>query len=112
MAKGPPIPPELLGPSEEERQIRAQRMAKANSDMKGRLVSVSAIGTEFAIVVAGGGLLGWVIDKLAGTEPWGILIGFGFGLVYGFTRFVKEALALSKPKGKTKADGSPKDDAR
>ncbi|PHQ79878.1 MAG: hypothetical protein COB69_07070 [Phycisphaera sp.] len=87
-------------------------MTKANANMKTRLVSVSAIGTEFAIVVVGGGLLGWVIDKVAGTEPWGILIGFGFGLVYGFIRFVKEAQALNKPNGKTKTDDSSQDDVR
>jgi ATP synthase protein I len=42
-------------------------------------------------MVVGGGILGWGVDWLAGTKPWGILIGLLVGLVAGFTRFVREA---------------------
>lgn len=111
MAGGPPIPPELRGPGEDERRLRADRMAKANADLKSRLVSVSTIGTEFAVTVGGAGLIGWIIDKLADSAPWGILVGFGIGLVVGFIRFIKEATALSRPPSESGGSKPESEDA-
>jgi putative F0F1-ATPase subunit (Ca2+/Mg2+ transporter) len=55
-----------------------------------------AIGLDFGAMVIGGGILGWIVDWLAGTKPWGILVGLLAGLVVGFTRFVKEGLRASR----------------
>ena len=44
------------------------------------------IGYEFLAYVISGGLLGFAIDKLVGSAPWGILGGFIFGLIAGVYR--------------------------
>ncbi len=53
-------------------------------------------GVDLAAGTIGMGLLGFGIDYLAGTTPvWTIVLAL-VGLVGGFYRFIKEALALNK----------------
>lgn len=53
-------------------------------DQKGMSQGLRA-AAEFVSGVAAGGLLGWLVDRLAGSAPWGLifflLIGFGAGLL-------------------------------
>ena len=34
--------------------------------------------------IGGGALIGWVIDRFAGTSPWGLLVMMFFGIVVAF----------------------------
>lgn len=34
--------------------------------------------------IAGGALIGWVIDRFAGTAPWGLLVMLFFGIIAAF----------------------------
>ncbi len=34
--------------------------------------------------IAGGALIGWVIDRFAGTAPWGLLVMLFFGIIVAF----------------------------
>ncbi len=53
-------------------------------------------GLDLAAGTIGMGLLGFGIDYLAGTAPvWTIVLAL-IGLVGGFYRFIREALALNK----------------
>ncbi|MGP1272830.1 MAG: AtpZ/AtpI family protein [Phycisphaerales bacterium] len=100
MTPPPEIPPELRQAGEGERRVRAARDAsRGRSSTTQRLMEVGAIGTEFAVAVVGGAVLGYGIDYLAGTAPWGLLAGCVVGLVWGFVRFVRTGLAM--------ASGSP-----
>jgi ATP synthase protein I len=42
------------------------------------------LSTEFVAGIVAGVLLGWAIDKVAGTKPWGLIVltmlGFGAGI--------------------------------
>jgi F0F1-type ATP synthase assembly protein I len=57
---------------------------------------VWAIGMNFAFMVMGGGLLGWVIQYFAGGAPWPLLIGLGAGMLAGLLQFIREAMKLNK----------------
>ena len=46
----------------------------------------AGIGYEFLAYVISGGLLGYFSDKFFDTAPWGILLGFLFGMVGGVYR--------------------------
>ncbi|MBL9000207.1 MAG: AtpZ/AtpI family protein [Phycisphaerae bacterium] len=57
-----------------------------------------AIATNFAFTVAGGCLIGWVLERYVwpGAKPWLLLGGAFAGLVSGGYRFVKEAMAANR----------------
>lgn len=50
---------------------------------------------EFASAILVGALLGYGIDYLAGSSPWGLMIGLGFGFAAGVTNLVRAARAYS-----------------
>ncbi|MCX7323283.1 MAG: AtpZ/AtpI family protein [Hyphomicrobiales bacterium] len=39
--------------------------------------------SEFVAGIAAGGMLGWLIDRFAGIQPFGLLIGLMFGFAAG-----------------------------
>ena len=47
--------------------------------------------------VAGGALLGWIIDRFAGTGPWGLLIVMALGIVVAFVNIIR--ISNRKPDG-------------
>ena len=59
---------------------------------------------EAVLCVPAGALLGWGVDQLAGTGPWGVL----GGLVFGFVAFVLSAVKLP---ARLAAVGAQEDDA-
>jgi F0F1-type ATP synthase assembly protein I len=52
------------------------------------------MGMELAIAVVGMFFIGRWIDGHWGTAPWGMFVGLGLGVVGGFIRFIRRALAL------------------
>lgn len=68
--------------------------------MRAQLSRIASIGTDFAVAVAACGFLGWLIDYWRGTQPWFLLGGLLLGLVVGFYRFIRDALAaMREPPG-------------
>lgn len=63
-----------------------------------------AIATNFAFTVAGGALLGWLLERYVWPKstPWLILSGAIAGLIGGGYRFIAEALAVSRAASGTK----------
>jgi ATP synthase protein I len=55
---------------------------KTDSSAIGQAFRLSA---EFVSGILAGGILGWIVDKLFGTAPWGLivclLLGFGAGML-------------------------------
>jgi ATP synthase protein I len=39
--------------------------------------------------IAGGALIGWVIDRLAGTSPWGLLVMLFLGIIVAFRNIIR-----------------------
>lgn len=63
-----------------------------------QLMRISTVGTNFALVVGGLGLIGWAVQRwlLPGAAPWLLVGGLLLGLVVGAVRFVHDAKALMK----------------
>lgn len=66
-------------------RVGAQKdRARAGSNASG-LGQALRLSAEFISGVIAGGLLGWLIDRLLGTSPWGLLVcmllGFGAGML-------------------------------
>ena len=39
--------------------------------------------------MVGGALIGWVIDRLAGTSPWGLLVMLFLGIIVAFRNIIR-----------------------
>jgi ATP synthase protein I len=50
--------------------------------------------SEFVAGIVAGGLLGWLIDRFAGIQPFGLLIGLMFGFAAGLRNLYR---ATSRP---------------
>lgn len=46
--------------------------------------------------IAGGALIGWVIDRLAGTSPWALLVMLFLGIVVAFRNIIRISNQRSK----------------
>lgn len=88
--------PETL--SEEIAKAQAAREAKLGAQRRRResdAVSVSAgayalrFGIEFVVSVFVGGFIGFWIDEIAGTRPWGLLVMGCFGLAAGIRAVIR-----------------------
>jgi len=74
-----------------EAALAARRPAAENSDAQPGGGGMSGIGnalrlsSEFIAAIVVGAGLGWFIDRLAGTSPWGLIVflflGFGAGVL-------------------------------
>lgn len=84
--------------------------AKA-SEPKGRLAADSSamahgmkLVSEFVAGIVAGGILGWLIDRVAGIQPFGLLIGLMFGFAAGLRNLYRATTRSSShvpgpPKG-------------
>lgn len=48
-----------------------------------------SIGAELVGAALGGFGLGWLVDKFAGTYPWGVLFGSMFGITVGLYQLIR-----------------------
>jgi ATP synthase protein I len=67
-----------------EDAAEAKRDAQSEESRKGMALGLK-ISSEFISAVAVGGILGYLLDRFAGTSPWGmiilVLLGFGAGVL-------------------------------
>ena len=84
---------------------RDAKTGKQEKDDNSLLGMAWRLSTELLASVLVGFLLGKGIDTLFGTEPWGLMIGLGFGIAAGFMSVFRTANAMNAktahiPKGK------------
>lgn len=72
-----------------------------------RWARVYSLGIDLAAAVGGLSLLGYWIDRHYQTDPWGILIGFGLGLVGGMYNFIRSSIREYRATMVDGADGKP-----
>ncbi len=73
--------------SHKETERTKVRATEADGNYKlGNRVLADLIGG-----IGGGALIGWVIDRLAGTEPWALLVFLFLGIVVAFRNVFKIA---------------------
>ena len=57
---------------------------------------LTGLGFELVGAIAGGALLGWWIDRKAGTSPRWLIILAGIGIVGGLYNLIRTALAAGR----------------
>ena len=88
----PKLPPDARLESLDERldrlrQAEAKRTAKRQPDANvqaGQLVLSQLVGCPL-----GGGIVGWVIDRFAGTKPWAMLVLLFLGFAVGVWNVIR-----------------------
>ncbi|GLQ19336.1 AtpZ/AtpI family protein [Algimonas porphyrae] len=86
---------------------RDAKLGKDDKDDNSLLGMAWRLSTELLASVLVGLLLGWGIDQLFGSQPFGLLIGLGFGIAAGFMSVFRTADAMDAKTGHI-----PKGDAR
>jgi ATP synthase protein I len=75
----------LKAAREREEQRNKPQVQAADSGYKlGNRVLAELLGG-----LLGGALIGWVIDRFAGTSPWGLLVMLFFGIVVAFRNIIR-----------------------
>lgn len=59
---------------------------RSDAELRGR--DLIGLGGLLAGAVIAGLVLGYLVDKAAGTEPVGVLVGIGLGIISGCIGFV------------------------
>lgn len=62
-----------------------------------------AFESVFAIVIGAG--LGYAVDARFGTEPWGVVVGLGFGFAAFVLRLIRLGREFSEAEGPDRPDG-------
>ena len=57
--------------------------ARPRSGGASSLGQAMTISTEFVAGVIAGGILGWIVDHVFGTKPWGLIVLLMLGFVAG-----------------------------
>lgn len=66
------------------------------SDASG-LALAMRVGSEFIAAVIVGGIIGWGVDRLAGSSPWGMILFLMLGFVAGVLNVMRSAGLVKKP---------------
>ncbi len=80
------------------------RLAEARGEHDKRHAEVAAtthglamrLGSDFFAGIVVGGLLGWGIDRIFGTSPWGLIICLGLGFVTGTRLAIRSAKEINE----------------
>lgn len=68
---------------EEERNAPVKTESDANYRLGNRVLG------ELVGGLVGGAFIGWVIDQIAGTKPWGLLVMLFMGVIVAFRNIIR-----------------------
>ncbi|HEV2300386.1 MAG TPA: AtpZ/AtpI family protein [Stellaceae bacterium] len=71
------------------RQAAPRRPAEGSAGPQGLAGLGFRIGIELVAALAVGVALGWVVDRLAHTRPWGVVAGFVLGAAAGLLNVMR-----------------------
>ena len=101
-----------------EAAIAARRPARGEDDAKPVTGGMAGFGqalklsSEFIAGVAVGAGLGWLIDRVAGTSPWGLIVFLLLGFAAGVLNMLRTAGMVAEPGSKAARDGGARPDGK
>jgi ATP synthase protein I len=101
-----------LGEASSRRDREARAGSRAASDMSG-LGKALRFSAEFIAGVIAGVGVGWALDQVAGTSPWGMIVGLLLGFGAGMLNIMRAAGELNrKPRsGRSPGESGERPDA-
>ena len=70
------------------------------------------LSSEFIAGVAVGAGLGWLIDRVAGTSPWGLIVFLLLGFAAGVLNVLRSAGLIAEAGSKAARDGAGRPDGK
>lgn len=83
-----------LAAAREREDKRNKPVVGAEADANYRMGS--RVLAELIGGIGGGAFIGWVIDRFAGTSPWGLLVVMALGIIVAFRSIIR--MASQRPK--------------
>jgi ATP synthase protein I len=98
--------PDRSGPSDEELDRRRQALERAlagraqadaraarpgRADAGAGMAAALRLSSEFVAAILVGAAIGWLIDGLAGTTPWGMIVFLLLGFCAGILNVLRSA---------------------
>lgn len=81
-----------------KRQEQAeQQQARKKGSTAGYAVALK-LSSEFIAGILVGTGIGWLVDRLAGTSPWGLIVFFLLGFCAGVLNVLRSAGLVAEPK--------------
>lgn len=86
-------------------QAAPDTSARPRDTGRSPLGQAMTLSTEFVAGVIAGGILGWIVDHVFGTKPWGLIVLLLLGCVAGFYNVMRASgFAGSRPNRRDGAD--------
>lgn len=73
----------------QEREIERNRPAVGGAEADANYRAGNRVLAELIGGIGGGAFIGWVIDRFAGTSPWGLLVVMGLGIIVAFRSIIR-----------------------
>lgn len=93
-----------LSAARSKREAEASKVSRSATDNRGFAVALRLSSEFIAGVVAGGGL-GWVIDQVFETSPWGLIVCVLLGFLAGVLNVMRSAGLAGQGLGGTSPGG-------
>jgi ATP synthase protein I len=90
---------ERLGAIKAGEQAEEARVSRQEGDPSA-IGKAMRLSSEFVAGIVAGALIGWVVDKFAGTSPWGLIILLMLGFAAGVRNLLRASNMLGKTPGK------------
>jgi len=91
---------------DEEKQERLQAAEARPASRSGYALGLR-LASELVAGVLVGAAVGWAIDELAGTSPWGLIVFVLLGFAAGTLNVLRAAGGLSRPGSGRRDGGEP-----
>lgn len=85
-----------LGEVRREAGLEEAQERKAEASRKGYAEAMK-LSSEFIAAIVVGGVLGYVLDRYAGTGPWGMIVLLLLGFCAGVLNVLRSAGMVSQP---------------
>lgn len=76
-----------------DRRVTSEPRTRSTSDSSA-MAQGFRLSAEFVSGVAAGGIVGWLVDHLAGTGPWGLIVCIILGFCAGMLNLLRAAGAV------------------
>jgi ATP synthase protein I len=76
-------------------------------ESSGGMAYAVKMSSEFIAGIVVGAVIGWLIDKFAGTSPWGLIIFLLLGFCAGVLNILRSAGLIAVPKSERGFDVKP-----
>ena len=71
------------------------KLMSENSSFRQGMHIAFRLGTELTVATIIGGLIGYALDDLLGTKPWGLVICVTFGVTAGCLNVYRVAMSMT-----------------